>query len=293
MASGASDSTGTVAGRISLGWESARRSRYAAIAPRYLATLVLLVFLALGVRAAFFPSHAPPPAAPARTAADAPSEDFALQFARAYLTYDAAHPGIRTQALSPFVPSGFDATAGFFPANGSQRVTWAEVASDQPALAGGRVITVAAGVSTQSRPVYLAITVRHDPGQPLLLGGYPSFVGAPMINADGAPPPRVAVSDKAVVQVVERVVHNYLAGAAPNLKADLTSDAVVTLPTVVLAVRSVDEVVWVDGPASGAVLATVSAEDERGATYTLTYELGIAYRERPYVEFIEVIPTDT
>ncbi len=51
--------------------------------------------------------------------------------------------------------------------------------------------------------------------------------------------------------------------------------------------------VWVAGPGSGAVLATVTAADSRGATYTLTYELGLAYRERPYVDFIEVIPTDS
>ena len=46
-------------------------------------------------------------------------------------------------------------------------------------------------------------------------------------------------------------------------------------------------------PGAPGVLATVTAEDSSGASYTLTYELGIAYRERPYVEFIEVIPTDT
>lgn len=293
MASSAPDSPRTAAGRISLGWEGARRSRYAAAAPRYLATAVLFVFLALGVRAVFFPAGDMPAAPPPRAQADAPSEDFALQFARAYLTYDAERPGARVEALAPFMPNGLDANAGFFPDRGSQRVLWTEVASDQRALAGGRVITVAAGVSTQARPLYLAVNVRHERDQPLELGGYPSLVGAPVINTDTAPPARVAVSDKVVVQVVERVVHNYLAGAAPNLKADLTDDAVVTLPTVALSVRSVDEVVWVDGPASGAVLATVTAQDQLGATYTLTYELGIAYRERPYVEFIEVIPTDT
>ena len=35
----------------------------------------------------------------------------------------------------------------------------------------------------------------------------------------------------------------------------------------------------------------MTAADRSGATYTLTYELGIAYRERPYVDFIEVVPT--
>jgi hypothetical protein len=51
------------------------------------------------------------------------------------------------------------------------------------------------------------------------------------------------------------------------------------------------QVDWVDGPGSGAVLATASAEGPEGAAYTLTYELRIAWYERPYVDFIEVVPT--
>ena len=94
--------------------------------------------------------------------------------------------------------------------------------------------------------------------------------------------------------MVERVLRNYLAGSAPNLRADLTADAAVTLPTIALhaAERRADRLGW-RGPGSGAVLATVTAADARGNTYTLTYELGIAYRERPYVDFIEVVPTES
>ena len=44
--------------------------------------------------------------------------------------------------------------------------------------------------------------------------------------------------------------------------------------------------------ASGAVVATVEATDESGSSYTLAYELGLVYRERPYVDFVEVVPTD-
>ena len=51
------------------------------------------------------------------------------------------------------------------------------------------------------------------------------------------------------------------------------------------------QIVWLGAPGSGAVLATLSATDLGGVTYILTYELGIAYRERPYVDFIEVVPT--
>lgn len=292
MGARATEALGATATRVGHGWEEARRARYAALAPRYLATVAIFIFVALGVRAMFFaPQPSPPP--PPRATADAPSEDFALQFARAYLSYDAARPGARARALAPFLPSALDSGAGFFAASGAQRVLWAQVASDQRALAGGRVITVAAGVSTQRAPVYLAVTVRHERGAPLALVGYPAFVGAPSVDTAAAPPPRSEVEDPAVRAVVERVIRNYLAGSAPNLAADLTAEATVTLPTVALRARSLDQLVWAAGPGSGAVLATVTATDPSGATYTLAYELGIAYRERPYVDFVEVIPTDS
>lgn len=292
MGSRAAESPGPAAARLGFGWESVRRARLTAAAPRYLATAALVVFLALGVRAMFFAPQ-PPPSPPPRATADAPSEDFALQFARAYLSYDAARPGIRARALAPFVPEGLDSGAGFFAASGAQRVLWAQVASDQWALAGGRAITVAAGVSTQRAPVYLAVTVRHQRGRGLALVGYPAFVGAPSVDTSASPPSRSEVEDPAVRTVVERVIRNYLAGSAPNLAADLTAEATVTLPTVALRARSLDQLVWAAGPGSGAVLATLTATDPSGATYTLAYELGIAYRERPYVDFVEVIPTDS
>ncbi|HWB69250.1 MAG TPA: hypothetical protein VG518_04680, partial [Solirubrobacterales bacterium] len=285
--------SGSHSGSLITHWESARRAHLTAVAPRYLATAVLLIFFALGLKATFFPPKTGAPARVARASADAPSEDFALQFTRAYLTYDASHPGARVQALAPFVGEGLGGNAGFFAARGTQRVLWAQVASDQRALAGGRVITVAAGVSTQPLPVYLAVTVDHERGKGLMLMSYPSFVGAPVVEASASPPARTSVEDRAVDAVVKRVVTNYLAGSAPNLKADLTPDAVVSMPTVTLAVQRVDEIVWVGDAGSSAVLATVTGADERGTTYSLTYELGIAYRERPYVSFIEVIPTDT
>ncbi|HWW67484.1 MAG TPA: conjugal transfer protein [Solirubrobacterales bacterium] len=293
MAGGVSAGAGELSGRVQSGWQSVRRARYSSAAPRYLATAVLFGFFALGVRTALFPAAAAAPAVQVSRGADAPSEDFALQFARAYLSYDAAAPGERERALAPFLSTQLAGGAGFTPAAGSQRVLWAEVASDQPALAGGRVITVAASVSTQRLPLYLAVTVRHQAGQPLALVGYPSLVGAPAVDTRAAAPARSAVTEAAVLEVVDRVLRNYLAGAAPNLQADLTADAVVTLPTVALRVQNVDQVAWVAGPGSGAVLATVTAADSRGNAYTLTYELGIAYRERPYVDFIEVVPTST
>lgn len=291
MAARARQRRGSTLGRLRFEWGELRGARLRAAAPRYLATAALLVLIALGLRALLWAPQPPRPA-PASLAADAPSEDFALQFARAYLTYDAFRPAARSRSLAPFLSSSLDPAAGFFAASGTQRVRWAEVASDQPALAGGRAITVAAALSTQRLPVYLAVTVRHQPGEGLALVGFPCFVGAPLIAGSGAPAPGPAMEEAAVAVVVDRVLRNYLARSAPNLKADLAPGAAVTLPTLALRVQRVERLAWIGAAGSGAVLATLSAADARGATYTLTYELGIERRERPYVDFIEVVPTD-
>jgi hypothetical protein len=246
------------------------------------------VLVCLGLRSLLLaPPAGTSPTRPPATA-DAPSEDLALRFARAYLTYDAADPAARTEALAPYI-QGDD--AGFSAARGSRRVLWEDVASDQPALQGGRVITVAAGVNDLPAPLFLAVTVRHDTGRPLSIIGYPAVVGAPAVDSGPAEPAREAVTDPEVAQVVERVLRNYLAGSARDLRADLTDEAQVTLPTVSLHARRLGPLDWVSGPGSGAVLATVVAEADGGETWTLTYELGIARRERPYVDFIEVVPT--
>jgi hypothetical protein len=270
---------------------SVRRSRLAARAPRHLLSAAALVLLALGLKTIFFPP-APATATPRPAAtADAPSEDLALRFARVYLTYDAADPAAREAALRPYLPNGLAADAGFTAAHGSRRVLWEDVASDQSALAGGRIVTIAAGVSGAAAPLFLAVGVRHEVGRPLSILGYPSLVGAPALATTAPEAPRQAVSDPEVTEVIERVLRNYLAGSAPDLRADLTDDAQVTLPTVSLHVSQVSGIEWLAGPGSDAVLATVTAEGREGDTYTLTYELGIARRERPYVDFIEVVPT--
>jgi hypothetical protein len=268
-------------------------ARLRARAPRYLVSAALVTLCALGLRSLLWPAAAPPPSA-APAGADAPSEDFALQFARAYLTYDPSRPGERVRALAPFGGEGLGADAGLFAGGISQRVLWVEVASDQRALLGGRTITVAARVSTRELPLYLAVGVRHDPGAGLSLTGYPAFVGAPAIEQAAPSPALSPVAEDDVATVAARALRNYLAGSARNLKADLAPSARISLPTLRLAVTDVESVEWIGAPGTGAVLVTVLAEDPRAAaTYTLAYELGIERRERPYISFVQVIPTDT
>lgn len=267
-----------------------RATALRAAAPRYLALGVLALLLLLGLRSLFFSPATSAPAHAAATA-DAPSRAFALQFARAYLTYDVERPAARSRALAPFLSDAVDAEVGFFAADGRQEVVWAEVTSDQPALTAGRALTIAAAVSTQPLPVYLTVTVAHERGGPLSLVGYPAFVGAPAISRDAPSVSRSAVEDEQLTAVVARALRNYLAGSAQNLKADLAPGAAVTLPTLPMRVRSVGRIDWLGRSGARAVLASVEAIDAHGATYTLAYELGIAIRDRPYIDFIEVIPT--
>jgi hypothetical protein len=270
-----------------------RWARWRARLPGYLVLGTLGILSLVGLKQLVVGEPAPRAAAGA-AGADAAVEDFALQFARAYLTYDAERPQAREAALAAFLPRGLDADGGFTPGRGEQRVLWAQVASNQRALAGGRVVTVAAQTSSQDAPVYLAVTVRHERGRPLALVGYPSFVGAPSVDLEPAAVERGTIEEPAVVEVAARVIRNYLAGEVANLEADLSEDAVVTTPTLPLQVGSVEEVVWTgEGSDSGAVLVTVLARDGSGGSYRLSYELGIRFAERPYVDFVQVIPTDT
>ena len=186
-----------------------RATALRAAAPRYLALGVLALLLLLGLRSLFFSPAASAPA-PAAATADAPSRAFALQFARAYLTFDVDRPAARSRALAPFLSDAVDAEAGFFAGDGRQEVVWAEVASDQPALTDGRAITIAAAISTQPLPVYLTVTVAHERGGPLSLVGYPAFVGAPAISRDAPSVSRSTVEDEQLTAVVARALRNYL-----------------------------------------------------------------------------------
>lgn len=287
------NATGAVAGAVRSVRRSARLERLRARAPRYLAMGVLAVTSAIGLREIVLPERPAPAPKPADVNVDQAAEDFAVEFTRAYLTYDAARPQVRERGLSRFVPEELDVDAGFVANRGSQTVLWAEVAQNQEALAGGRVIAVAAQTDRQPEPVYLGVTVARDRAGNLVLGGYPALMGPPATNTGAELPTREPVEDGEVLQVARRVVKNYLAGEGADLEADLADSAVVTLPTVRLRVVGTEEVVWTGGPGSGAALATVLAVDGRGGEYTLTYELGLLDRGRPLVSFIHTVPTET
>jgi hypothetical protein len=268
-------------------------ARLRARAPRIAFVTVATVLSLAGLRQVVAPRRAPIlRTSVASAGVDTAAHAFALQFARAYLSYDAADPAARAAALEPFALSGSDPDLSYTPpARGAQGVVWADVAQDQPALAGGRIVTVAAQLTSVRAPVYLAVPVRRDGSGALALAGYPAFVGAPAIGAS-SPPARREVDDRGLSKVAIRAVTNYLARDGADLDADLSDRAVVTLPAVAMRVTGTDSVAWAQ-PGGGGVLVTVRALDPRGAEATLAYELRVVHRDRWQVTSIEVVPTKT
>jgi Conjugative transposon protein TcpC len=254
------------------------RIRLAREAPRHLLHALALAGLLASARFALDPPRASVPAALLRRAPaqDLAAEGFATLFARAYLTWEAQDPEAREHALAPFVGPGMDADAGLQPpTGGEQRVQWTQVVQAREPLPGQHVYTVAAQTDTAGL-LYLTVSVLHPAGDGLALAGYPAFVGAP-----AAGPARTSaegrlrqVADPELTTVVERALRNYLAGSASELAADLAPGARVSLPAEGLALQSLQSVQW--APGAGAVLAVAQAQDQRGAQYTLAYELDVA-----------------
>jgi hypothetical protein len=253
------------------------RIRLARGLPRYVLYALALAGALASARFALDPPRAALPAALLRrpAAEDLAAEGFATLFARAYLTWETQHPEAREHALAPFVGSGIGAGAGLQPpVSGEQRVLWAQVVQQRFPLPGEIVYTVAAQTDTAGL-LYLTVSVLRQPGGGLALGGYPAFVGPPAsgpAQTDAGGRLR-EVSDPELSAVVERALRNYLAGSPSELAADLAPGARVSLPGIELALQSLQSLQW--APGAGAVLALVQAQDQRGASYTLAYELDV------------------
>jgi hypothetical protein len=259
------------------------RIRFARDIPRHLVGTLAVVGLVASARFAVDPPRVALPAGLLRrpAAQDLAAEGFATLFARAYLTWEGQNPEARERALAPFVGPGMDADAGLQPPAGSgrsqvgQRVLWTQVVQEREPQPGERVYTVAAQTDTAGL-LYLTVSVLRAAGGELSLAGYPAFVGPPasgpaQTDAEGR---LREVSDPELSTVVERALRNYLAGSPSELAADLTGGAHVSLPGIELALQSLQSLQW--APGGGAVLALVQVQDQRGAQYTLAYELDVA-----------------
>jgi hypothetical protein len=250
------------------------RLRASASLTRWVLYATAAVGVAATARFAIAPPHAVTVAPPQAPVVDPAAEGFATLFARRYLTWNAAAPGLHQQGLVPFLGDAIDPDAGLgIPSHGSQLVRWAEVVQARTAGPGEHVYTVAADTGA-GLPVYLSVDVVRDASGALRLGRYPALIGSPELAPATALDDGSAreLTDTGAATVVSRALRNYLAGSGQNLAADLAPGTVVATPTERLSLDRVDQLrVRPDG----GVLATVGARDSLGADYTLTYEVDL------------------
>lgn len=222
---------------------------------------------------------------------DLAAAEYATEFVRAYLTYNAQSPeAAHTRALSRFANNAISGEAGMSP-QGSQTVLWAEPVQDERPSSGGEIVTVAVQTSTASIPQYIAVPVERSSSGALAIANYPSFVGPPAVNQEYSAPDQTAVSAPGLTAMVTRVVTNYLSDNGQNLQADLAPNAQVSLPTVALAVQHVTSVTWAHP--ENTVEVQLTAQDPAHSTFSLAYLIGVTQQERWYATSIEVDPAST
>lgn len=278
---------------MELATRSLRSVRWAAATPRVLALAFVAILAATGLRVIV----AGPPEAPAApTVRPTPPPDYAAQafaqaFARDYLTWTAAGgPDERAARLKPFLGDGQDGDGGLRPADGtSQSVRWTAVAGTRK-VDGGEQVLVAAG--TSNGQLHLSVPVSRDDQGFLGVAGFPAVVGPPPVTTtdpDRAGAGEREVEDAGLLRVAQRSVTNFLAGEQENLLADLTPDAVVSLPELRLRVTDVRRTAWVTPQKTVAV--EVEAQDARGDDWTLRYVLEVRLSDRWFVRSLHLDPT--
>lgn len=268
---------------------SLRAARLQATLPRALVAILVLVLCAAGIRSILAPSATSVVASRADgPALDQGAEEFAQSFARVYLTWsDQEDQEQRQSALQPYLSNTLDPGAGVEPGSGtSESVSWTSVAGEQRDGAQ-TLVTVAA--QTSDRMVYLSVPVARDSHGFLFVSAYPAMVGPPASDPTASLPVQPEITDSSLQTVVARAVTNYLAGNQANLLADLTPNALVSLPPQHLTVTSTEQATWVVQGRSVAI--QVVAGDAHGNSWTLNYELGIEKLDRWFVRSIQVNPT--
>jgi hypothetical protein len=267
---------------------SLRAVRIQAAVPRALAVIVVLVLCTAGLRTIIAgPSRAAVTRTIVTARGDQGAETFAESFVHAYLTWNADDPDVRTSALAPYVNAGLDTDAGLQPGAGvDQSVRWTAVVADTTDGAR-RAVTVEA--QTSRALMYLNIPVQRTAQGYLAIAGLPAIVGPPAAAQRQPAAIEETVQDDSLISVVQRAVANYLAGNRDNLLADLTPDALVSLPAQHLQVVDDGAVTWASP--GRRVAAVVDAQDPNGTTWTLRYELEVLRRDRWYVQSLQVDPT--
>jgi hypothetical protein len=243
--------------------------------PSYLLRGLAMVGLLASLRFAIDPPRPTIARAPASSTAglDRGAEGFASLFARRYLSWSSQDPEARRLALAPFIGSSMEAEAGLEPPqSGEQQVQWTEIVQARAIAPSEHLYTVAVQTDTAGL-LYLTVAVARGVGGALALAGYPALVGAPASAPAVLPEHLREVEEPALATVVTRALRNYLSGSESELAADLSATARVSPPGIALALESVQSLDW--ALAGRTVLAVVRVHDQRGAQYTLAYELGV------------------
>ncbi|HEY1458100.1 MAG TPA: conjugal transfer protein [Solirubrobacteraceae bacterium] len=244
-----------------------------------MARYVLYALAAWGIISSARYAIAPPrPVLPPPAHIEAPdraAEGFAALFARRYLSWNANSPESYRHELEPFIgQSSLNTLPTQLPGKGEQQVQWAEVVQSREPHSSEHVYTVAAQTDTAGL-LYLTVSVVRQAGGNLALAGYPAFVGAPDSSSIIDPTEQLKdVEEPQLQTVVRRALSNYLSGSASELASDLSSQARVSLPGMALTLQSISALKWLANHQSVFVVAI--ATDQRGAQYTLTYELDIS-----------------
>jgi hypothetical protein len=243
---------------------------------RWLLYVLVAVGLAADVRFALLPPSPRILFRIVRGVNDSGGEWFADEFARAYLSWG-PNTASREKALAPFLGPAAEPSLGVHPSPGAtQVVEWAQVASRGQVAGQATDYTVAVQTSSDGL-IYLEVDVAQLGGNRYALTRFPAIVAAPLVARagalDGVGLP--VVSSGALESVLSRALKNYLAGSVENLDADLAIGAVVTPPSLPLML---EQVLRFAVEPSGAIIATVVAQDRKGTTYTLSYTMTAARR---------------
>ncbi len=200
-------------------------------------------------------------------------------FARRYLSWDSRDPEAHRLALAPFVGSSMEAEAGLQPPeSGEQQVQWTQVVQARAAR-------------SRRAAVHRCRPNRH--GRPALPDGRRRSARpteswrSPAIRRSSARPPSTGaaspahlreVEDPALETVVTRALRNYLAPRRIGARRRPRRRRARLAAGLTLALQSLEQPRLVIERPLGA--RDVRARDERGAQYTLAYELDVRLERR-------------
>ncbi|WP_354697318.1 hypothetical protein [Paraconexibacter sp. AEG42_29] len=267
-----------------------RRLQWRAAYNRHLATAGLVLMLVL----AGWRTLDPPARVVIRerqgAGLDLPLSAHAARFAEAFVSFSSEDPEARERALAAFDGGRGAAGEGYLPPQtGSRRVLASQVVQASVVPQGTR-FTIGLDTVPQGR-IYLAVTATRDASGALRIVGFPAVVGGPLTAGVLPDPGGRDVDARDVRDVVTRALRNYLAGRVQDLPADLTGEAVISVPTRPLRLERISELRWEQG-VSDSVLATVVAAEPDGPQMSLTYELALTRTsERWFVAAIHTHPT--